>query len=670
MTNQQLTTFTDFVKSKYIIIPTNQRGYAWKKENFQQLIEDVRKLPEQYVHYAGPILFLQRETQTILPTHARVTPISIEDGQQRSTTLFLVARVLLDYFQTHIQDDTNVIQTLITTIFQVNRGDNIRRLKSENPTFDKLLEFLLEKKGEEPELVTSSMKRLSSNYKHISKLISGLNSESASNLFYDLFERLKFVAIDLKHEGVNASIAFHTTNSRGVPLKSFDIVKNHLMYYVEQREMGISQFNEVSLDSIPVSISKEGVERAWFKAIHWLENHGLGDKEDEYLGFCTQLLMVSDGKLEKQKLPNLIEEYFFGFLDESQHGAVSFDSEVRALETVYRYTHLWESLVELYGLILNRNKLNQIFSSSSEWSNWAHSILKIHALKKPGIVNELLTVSRLKFSPKENEEIADLAYKLIMRVFAIQKGRRVDHQATAIRKMVNGIFSGDITAEKVQEFLVGVIIESGEINDCIRMLFGESPLNYASKPTELGWFLTEYEYYLCNAKGTTFARFDKGNKTIEHILPQQGNSAEHQSYYELNEEWQKNWTEVEYRLSKHRVGNLVMTNHNSVLGNKPYAKKCNDKSYSYSSDKASKSEQQLVELFPKWDEPSLHKREALLLHFFMTTFRIEHPRDYVELQLTESLLEGIRLMGIDFGDTPKNLRFSEVQKNQEEQEEE
>ena len=113
-----------------------------------------------------------------------------------------------------------------------------------------------------------------------------------------------------------------------------------------------------------------------------------------------------------------------------------------------------------------------------------------------------------------------------------------------------------------------------------------------------------------------------------------------------------------------------MTNHNSVLGNKPYAKKCNDKSYSYSSDKASKSEQQLVELFPKWDEPSLHKREALLLHFFMTTFRIEHPRDYVELQLTESLLEGIRLMDIDFGDTPKNLRFSEVQKNQEEQEEE
>lgn len=669
MTNQQLTTFSDFVKSKYIIIPKNQRGYAWRQENFQQLIDDVKKLPERYIHYAGPILFLQRETQTILPTHARVTPISIEDGQQRSTTLFLVASVLLDYYKSHMPNDTSVIQTLETTIFQVNRGEHIRRLVSENSTFDKLIEFLLEKKGAEPELVTSSMKRLAKNHQYITKYINGLNQESASNLFYDLFERLKFVAIDLKHEGVNASIAFHTTNSRGVPLKSFDIVKNHLMYFVEQRNARLFKLNEVSLEPITVSITKEGVEDAWFKAIHWLENNRLGDKEDEYLGFCTQLLMASDGKLERQKLPNLIEDYFFDILDNSSDEN-TIESEQVALDTVKRFTVLWEDLVEVYGLILNRAKLNEIFSSSSEWSTWAHSILKIHALKKPGIVNELLTVSKLKFSPQENEEIAELAYKLIFRVFAIQKGRRVDHQATAIRKMVNGVFSGANSAVEVQEFLVGIIIESGEINDCARMLFGDSPLRYTSKATELGWFLTEYEYFLCNASGTHFARFDKDKKTIEHVLPQQGNSTEHQSYYQLNEAWRKSWTEPEFRLNKHRVGNLVMTNHNQVLGNKSYEKKCYDEGYCYSSRNASKSEQQLVELFSDWNEAALHSREALLLEFFLGSFRVEHPNDYVELQLTDSLQTGIESMNLDFGTTPGNLKFAQVQISQETEDEE
>ena len=638
MPNEQLTSFNDFVREKFVIIPTNQRGYAWQPENFVQLIQDVKRLPERYVHYAGPILFLQRDAEVFHPSHSRITPVTIEDGQQRSTTLFLLARILLDYFKRRMSGEYNRIRELELTLFQLNGEQSIRRLKSENSSFDNLLLSLLERSGQDlPELVSASMRRLNNMYRHIQTYVENLDEDEVRVLFENIFVRLRFVAIDLKHERVNASIAFHTTNSRGVPLKAFDIVKNHLMYFVEQRNEKLSELADVQLNPV-FNFSKSEVERCWFNTITLLEKNKLGDNEDEFLIFAFRVFENSNAAIKKNQIAGKIEACFPDNDLDEVHPLTETGLE-DVLKEVKRFTDLWISLAEHYSEILNKSKLLAIYANPGEWVDWAHSILKIHALNKKGIFNELLTCCRVKFSPVDNTTIAKLCYLAVFRVFAIQKGRRVDHHGGEIRTLVNEVFGGRKDAREVQEFLVRIILRSGDLGDCVRALFGENAITYASKSTELGWFLTEYEYHLCNISGTLPARFDRGTKTIEHILPQHSGGEEHMTYYQLKQSWKDAWQEEEYRAFKHRIGNLVMTNHNSVLGAKSYEKKCRDEGYCYSAVESSKSEKELVEKYPTWNLENMRKRELVLLQFFLDEFSIEQPKEKEGVKAPKSLSE-------------------------------
>ena len=638
MPNEQLTSFSDFVREKFVIIPKNQRGYAWSAENFDQLVQDVKRLPERYVHYAGPILFLQRDAEVFHPSHSRVTPVTIEDGQQRSTTLFLLARILLDYFKRNMSGEHNRIRELELTLFQLNGEESIRRLKSENSSFDNLLLSLIERSGEDlPELVSASMRRLNNMYRHILSYVEQLDEDEVRVLFENIFVRLRFVAIDLKHERVNASIAFHTTNSRGVPLKAFDIVKNHLMYFVEQRNERLSLYGDVRLNPV-FNFSKSEVEKCWFNTVTCLEKNKLGDKEDEFLIFAFRVFENSNAAIKKNQIAGKIEACFpDNDLDEGHSPAENGLEDV--LRKVKKFTDLWISLAEHYSEILNKSKLLEIYANPGEWVDWAHSILKIHALNKKGIFNELLTCCRVKFSPDDNTAIAKLCYLAVFRVFAIQKGRRVDHHGGEIRSLVNEVFIGHKDAREVQHFLVRIILRSGDLDDCVRALFGENAITYASKSLELGWFLTEYEYHLCNISGTLPARFDRDKKTIEHILPQHSGGEEHMTYYQLKQSWKDAWKEQEYRAFKHRIGNLVMTNHNSVLGAKSYEKKCRDNGYCYSAVESSKSEKELVDKYPIWNLKNMRKRELVLFQFFLDEYSIEHPFEKDGVKAPKSLSE-------------------------------
>ena len=603
------------------------------------LVEDVERLPANFFHYAGPILFLHQESLRMLPSHTMLSSVSIEDGQQRCTTLFLVARILADYFEKNLPQDRNALHTLENILFEYNGEDSIRRLQSANEDFDELLTAIIEESSADNTQPTASMVRLANMFNQIESYVHSLNPDEVKILYHNLFKRLRFVPIDLDHERVNASIAFHTINSRGVPLKAFDVVKNHLMYFVEQSAQELNRLIDSGVTQRSVVITKSKVEASWFQVIETLERHGLGDKEDDYLTFTYRLFLQTDEVVQKDHVANRIEIDFRDYFEHLSNTLMQEDERLyRALLRVKNFVDLWTELVEEFGLIRNKSKLAQIFADRNVYSEWAHKILKIHTLRKPGIFSELLTVCKLKFSPDENKLIADLAYKSVFRVYSIQKGRRIDHKGGPIRKLVNDVYFGNATSRDVQKFLVTLIIESGDVNDCIRQLFGDNPILYNNKARELGWFATEYEYFLLNTLGTTPARFDMDGKTIEHILPQQTSATGSNSYYQLRPEWQQNWTESEFNACKHRIGNLVMTNSNSELGNKSFDKKCNDsQAYCYSDARASKSEQQLADTFNTWDINSLRKREVMLLEFFLLFFRVDSPKEYGGIEVPHAL---------------------------------
>ena len=86
------------ITKQIFLIPPNQRGFAWGNEHFEALIRDMTiatNITTQTHHYAGPIVvsdtnkpLIQSDANDFLPTK------SLEDGQQRVTTLMILAKHL------------------------------------------------------------------------------------------------------------------------------------------------------------------------------------------------------------------------------------------------------------------------------------------------------------------------------------------------------------------------------------------------------------------------------------------------------------------------------------------------------------------------------------------------------------------------------------------------
>jgi uncharacterized protein with ParB-like and HNH nuclease domain len=94
------------------IIPVYQRNYTWKKNlQVEKLIDDINKLkrnPES-THFLGSII--------TYPTHVgNVTELSVVDGQQRITTIFLLIhalkKIVIDISLSTNQSETNKTSTM------------------------------------------------------------------------------------------------------------------------------------------------------------------------------------------------------------------------------------------------------------------------------------------------------------------------------------------------------------------------------------------------------------------------------------------------------------------------------------------------------------------------------------------------------------------------------
>lgn len=86
----------DFIgksQEKQFVIPIYQRVYSWKKEQCEQLWDDIIKIGGNYKmngHFIGSILYARVDD-----THS--SPLLIIDGQQRLTTITLLFIALRDY---------------------------------------------------------------------------------------------------------------------------------------------------------------------------------------------------------------------------------------------------------------------------------------------------------------------------------------------------------------------------------------------------------------------------------------------------------------------------------------------------------------------------------------------------------------------------------------------
>ncbi|KNE08745.1 DUF262 and DUF1524 domain-containing protein [Helicobacter pylori] len=212
-------------QNNQFVIPIYQRLYSWKKEQCEQLWDDIIKIggnDKANGHFIGSILYVRDGN-----THS--SPLLIIDGQQRLTTITL----LLIALRNRLSDEVKILEKFSRKKIEsylINSdkdGDKKFRLISSESDKDTLLSLVDKdkRKPSEPSL------KIVENFKLFEKWISE-NTDKLETIFKGL-DKLMIVWIALEKEKDDPQLIFESMNSKGIELTQTDLIRNYIIMETE-----------------------------------------------------------------------------------------------------------------------------------------------------------------------------------------------------------------------------------------------------------------------------------------------------------------------------------------------------------------------------------------------------------------------------------------------------
>ncbi len=228
------TTIKEIFQAEGYSIPNYQRDYAWKDKNFKDLWEDLEEAIEYNKkgqgHFIGTMVVAKNEDNKKL--------YDIIDGQQRTTTIFMLLHVL-----TNEQNEKDKQET---RKYLYQKGELKLEVASQNQSFFKALLEAAEKGNIshcEKDADTEGKQNLFEVLKAILDKVSKLNKEEVNERLETLLE---MVLMRFEEPDPGRAIrTFQSVNDRGVPLLLLDKLKSLLIYYSNtfcDGKMGLDQF--------------------------------------------------------------------------------------------------------------------------------------------------------------------------------------------------------------------------------------------------------------------------------------------------------------------------------------------------------------------------------------------------------------------------------------------
>ncbi len=216
--------FTFLGNEGVVKIPFFQRGYVWKKNNWEDLLIDL--LDDRKNHFLGSLILKQQEKQTGKPKE-----VVVIDGQQRLTTLSVLIKALYDLFP---EDTKNNCENSIKTylFYKQQQTDKKFHVKIQHSKLDSQYYHQVIDPGIDPQelsVITDSSSKILQCYKYFYEELQKHPQAELESLFNRIFdtENKILVIIDLGEKEDEQAI-FDTINSAGVRLSAADIIKNSL----------------------------------------------------------------------------------------------------------------------------------------------------------------------------------------------------------------------------------------------------------------------------------------------------------------------------------------------------------------------------------------------------------------------------------------------------------
>ncbi|WQU08084.1 DUF262 and DUF1524 domain-containing protein [Helicobacter pylori] len=212
-------------QNNQFVIPIYQRLYSWKKEQCEQLWDDIIKIggnDKMNGHFIGSILYVRVDD-----THS--SPLLIIDGQQRLTTITLLFIAL----RNHLSEEVEILKKFSrkkVESYLINSdkdGDKKFRLILSESDKDTLL-FLIDKNKRKPSELSL---KIVENFKLFEEWIRK-NTDKLETIFKGL-DKLMIVWIALKKEKDDPQLIFESMNSKGIELTQTDLIRNYIVMETE-----------------------------------------------------------------------------------------------------------------------------------------------------------------------------------------------------------------------------------------------------------------------------------------------------------------------------------------------------------------------------------------------------------------------------------------------------
>ncbi|MGL2908838.1 GmrSD restriction endonuclease domain-containing protein [Helicobacter pylori] len=263
-------------QNNQFVIPIYQRLYSWKKEQCEQLWDDIIKIggnDKMNGHFIGSILYVRDDD-----THS--SPLLIIDGQQRLTTITLLFIAL----RNHLSEEVEILKKFSRKkmesylINSDEKGDKKFRLILSESDKDTLL-FLIDKNKREPSELSV---KIVENFKLFEKWISE-NTDKLETIFKGL-KKLMIVWIALEKGKDDPQLIFESMNSKGIELTQTDLIRNYIVMETEIEK-------------------QEDFYNQYWRAMeeNFKQSEKQSEREDLFNKFVRHYLTIKTGKIPNEK---------------------------------------------------------------------------------------------------------------------------------------------------------------------------------------------------------------------------------------------------------------------------------------------------------------------------------------------------------------------------------
>ena len=559
-------------------IPPFQRAYAWGRPEIERYFSDISRIieseldPKQHdklEHFFGTVVI--KEEKAGFANRSVVV-----DGQQRLTTTLIFLIALRDSETDPVKQDF-IFQNYLTN----NTSTFQDKIKLKQVTKDwEAYRALVNKSQPKPGVIANAyelLKRLINEKKRI-------NPEIDFEHYIIAIQRVNVAVIFLDErpfKGEDPQIIFETLNSLGKPLTLSDLVRNFVLLNMESKRQS------------------EIYEKDWHPNIEEILHENTSKFFRDYLQYKTNssLKVVSDNNTKE------LYQQFKEFVEQS------FDNHDDFINDIIRYVKCYKWIItEVVTDGISTDKVSDkkikelirnIFHDikAEAFKPFVLGLLEYHQYS----INNVRLSDEILISTLETIR----TFLIRRRILGLTQGE--NKNIVTLSKRIEEIAKGEISMLSllVNLFYRLRLPNDNEMkNELSTMNFYEGLKKYSK------FILGKIEEH--NTKVAVDFRNPK--ITIEHIMPQK---LEESWKVELGEKYQ----EV-HKTYLHNIGNLILTEFNSEIGNKSFEekkKKLSTSSLHYRLDIISRN---------TWNEQSIIEHQENMTNSFLATFPL--PDEYRE----------------------------------------